>query len=344
MKPRIVVDVMGADRPPAVLVEGVLRVAAELPMTLILAGRRRDLPRDLPATVQILDCALPEGDGGASVHAPPHGETSITHGVNAVARGEADAFLSPGSTGAVVRAAVLRLGRLPGVLRPGLCASLPTLKGEVLLIDAGATADPKPAHLLQFADLGAAYARAVLGVASPSVGLLNIGTEHGKGDRLTRSAHALLAGRGGFVGSVEPHTILTERPVDVVVSGGFSGNLFLKAVEGGAEAVLATLKGSLRASARAKLGAWLARRALHAVARRLRYEQHNAAPLLGVDGLVTVAHGRSDAQAIGGALRRTYQACQSRVVETLRTCLTSPSAGPGLATPGDPRVRSAIPT
>ncbi|MFH1609283.1 MAG: phosphate acyltransferase PlsX [Candidatus Bipolaricaulota bacterium] len=341
MKPRIVVDVMGADHPPAELAAGAVRAAAGLPIRLVLAGRRTDLPPNLPKTVEVLDCTA-VGTGESPVQAARKGDTSIARGIEAVATGHADAFLSPGNTGAVVSAALLRLGRLPGVLRPGLCASLPTLAGEVLLIDAGATADPKPVHLLQFADLGTIYAREVLGIPRPTVGLLNIGTEPGKGDKLARAAHDLLSGRDGFSGNVEPHTILTERPVDVVVSGGFVGNLFLKAIEGGAEAVLAATRAALMGSPRAKLGAWLARPALRGVAQKLRYEEHNAAPLLGVNGLVVVAHGRSDARALEGALRRTYQACQAGIVEKLAARIATPP-GTGLANPGAPRVRSATP-
>ncbi len=301
---------MGADHPPGELAAGVLRAAEELPITLILAGPRAELP-PLPPEVEVVDSSA--------------GESSIALGIAALAEGKADAFLSPGSTGAVVRAAVLRLGRLPGLLRPGLCVSLPTLRGEALLIDGGATADAKPAYLRQYADLGAAYARAVLGIPSPTVGLLNIGEEPGKGDRLTREAYELLSHREGFVGNVEPHRILTDRPADVIVAGGFTGNLLLKALEGGAEAVLEATRDALRRTFRARLGALLARPALRAVARQLRYEDHNAAPLLGVRGLVAIAHGRSDARAIAGALRRTHWACQAGVVAKVASSLASPA-------------------
>lgn len=317
---------MGADRPPAELVEAAIHASARLPLTLVLAARRRDLPPHLPPTIEVLDCPPEEGEG-----------SSIVRGIAVVGRGEADAFLSPGSTGAVVRTAILRLGRLPGVLRPGLCASLPTLHGEMLLIDAGATADPKPAHIAQFAQLGLAYAHGVLGISRPTAGLLNIGTEQGKGDRLTRAAYDLLAVRDDFVGNIEPHTVLTERPADVVVCGGFTGNLFLKALEGGVAAILAAAGNALRRSPRTRLGGWLAQPALRAVGRGFRYEEHNAAPLLGVRGLVLVAHGRSDGRAIGGALRRAFLASQSGIVETLHS-LFAPA---GRANPDDRRVRSA---
>jgi len=332
---------MGADYPPAELAAGAIRAAAGLPIRLVIAGRSTDLPRGLSKMVAVLDCTA-VGTGESPVQAARRGDTSIARGIAAVATGDADAFLSPGNTGAVVSAALLRLGRLPGVLRPGLCASLPTLAGEVLVIDVGATADPKPAQLLQFADLGATYAREVLGIPRPTVGLLNIGTEPGKGDTLARATHDLLMGRDDFSGNVEPHTILTERPVDVVVSGGFVGNLFLKAVEGGAEAVLAATRIALMGSVQAKLGAWLAHPALRGVAQKLRYEEHNAAPLLGVGGLVVIAHGRSDARALEGALRRTYQAWQAGLVVKLASRVALPP-GAELANPRPPRVRSPIP-
>jgi len=309
---------MGADRPPAELAAGAVRAAADLPVQLVLAAPRSLLP-PLPREVEVLDC--PPAPPLRGVSRTGGEESSIARGLDALRRGEADAFLSPGSTGTVVAAALLRLGRLPGVLRPGLCVSLPTLKGEALLIDGGATADPKPAYLAQFADLGVAYAREVLGIPDPTFGLLNIGTERGKGDRLTREAYALLCDRSGFAGNVEPHELLADRPVDVVVAGGFAGNLVLKALEGGAEAVLAATKAALGSSVRARLGGLLARPALRAVAGMLRYEEHNAAPLLGVRGLVAVAHGRSDARAMAGALRRTYRACEARIVDRIGSAL-----------------------
>lgn len=310
---------MGGDRPPAELAVGVVRAAADLPVHLIVAAPRSLLP-PLPQEVDVLECSPAETGKGAVSRVLGEG-TSIVRGLEALRRQEADAFLSPGSTGAVVATALLRLGRLPGILRPGLCVSLPTLKGEALLIDGGATVDPKPAYLPQFAALGMAYAREVLGIANPTFGLLNNGTEQGKGDRLTREVYTLLSDRPGFVGNVEPHQILADRPADVVVTGGFSGNLVLKALEGGGEAVLLASQTALRSSARARLGGLLARPALRAVGKMLRYEEYNAAPLLGVRGLVAVAHGRSDAQAMAGAVRRLYRACEARIVERIGSAL-----------------------
>lgn len=312
--PRIVVDVMGADRPPGELAAGAAQAAAKLPLDLVVVGDARQIEPHLPdlPNVSLLHCPLFVDPEEKPVEAARRTDTSLARGLALLAQGQADAFLSPGNTGAVVATALLQLGRLPGVHRPALCASLPTLKGkEVLLVDAGASADYKPPYLLQFASMGAAYARVVLDLALPTVGLLNIGTEPHKGDTLTQQAHALLAERPDFRGNVEPHTVLTERPVDVVVTGGFSGNLFLKALEGGVEAVTEALRRELHRSLRARLGGWIARPALRAVARGLGYREHNAAPLLGVRGLVFVAHGRSDAPAVAGAVRRVFKVCQA---------------------------------
>ncbi len=319
--PRIVVDVMGADRPPGELAAGAAQAAAKLPLELILVGRAPEFASQLPhlPNVEVVDCPDFVSPLEKPVEAARRQNTSLVRGLELVASGQADAFLSPGSTGAVVAAALLTLGRLPGVHRPALCASLPALHGpEVLLLDAGASSDAKPQFLEQFAAWGALYAREILHLPAPKVGLLNIGTEPGKGDALTQEAYALLARRADFVGNVEPHAVLTERPVDVVISGGFAGNLFLKALEGGVEALAQALRGELGKSWRGRVGGWLARPALRAVARKLRYEAHNAAPLLGVRGLVFVAHGRSTAAAMAGAVTRAFHVCQTGLLEKIQ--------------------------
>lgn len=325
MATRIVVDVMGADRPPGELVAGALAAADRLPVHLIFAGRRRLIEPHLPeeAHAEVLDCEDFVPPDAPPVRAVRNRATSIVRGLELLAEGKAEAFLSPGNTGAVVAAALLVLGRLPGAKRPGLCASLPTLAGrELLLIDAGATADPRPEHLAQFAEMGVLYAREALGFAQPKVGLLSIGAEALKGDKLVRSAHGLLSGRPDFAGNVEPHQLLTERPVDVVVTGGFAGNLTIKALEGGAEATWEALKSALGGALRYKLGAFLLRPALRALAGRMSYDRYNGAPLLGVRGLVMVAHGRSSPRAMEAAVERTYWAAKAGVVDGVSAALT----------------------
>lgn len=320
-------DVMGADRPPGELVAGALAAARRLPIQLLLVGDRRLIEPHLPAAARVEVLHAPQF---VPPHAPPvqaarRKDTSLARGLEALKQGKADAFLSPGNTGAVVAAALLTLGRLPGVKRPGLCASLPTLVGkEFLLIDVGATADPKPEHLVQFAIMGRLYAQEVLGFPQPSVGLLSIGTEPEKGDKLVRATHALLQGEDWFSGNVEPHDLLTRRPVDVVVCGGVPGNLTLKALEGGAEAAWTALRSAFLGSVRGKLAGLLARSALKGLAQKLSYDSYNGAPLLGVAGLVLVAHGRSSAAAMEGAVQRAFWAAQAkithRLAEKLKTC------------------------
>lgn len=314
---RIVVDVMGVDRPPDELVTGALAAAGRLPIHLILAGRRRLIEPHLPedAHAEVLDCEEFVPQDAPPVQAIRMKGTSILRGLELVAQGKAEAFLSPGNTGAVVAASLLVLGRIPGIKRPGICASIPTLKGkELLLIDAGATADPKPEHLLQFADMGRLYAQEVLGIPEPTIGLLSIGEETIKGDKLVRAAHRLLARRPDFVGNVEPHGLLTERPVDIVVSGGFAGNLTIKALEGGAEGTWTALKDELRTSIRTYVGATLLRPTLRNLVRKMRYDRYNGAPLLGVQGLVMVAHGRSSPSAMEAAVERTFWVAKAELV------------------------------
>jgi len=317
---RIVVDVMGADRPPEELLAGALAAGKRLPVHLILAGRRRLIEPHLPedAHAEVLDCEEFVPPDAPPVQAVRKKGTSILRGLELLASGKAEAFLSPGNTGAVVAAALLVLGRIPGVKRPGLCASIPTLQGrELLLIDAGATADPKPPHLVQFADMGLLYAQEVLGIPEPKLGLLSIGTEETKGDKLVRASHRLLSGRPEFVGNVEPHELVIQRPVDIVVTGGFAGNLTIKALEGGAEAIWEAMKQTLASSFRAQLGAVLLRPWLVQLAKRMRYDRYNGAPLLGVQGLVMVAHGRSSAAAMEAAVERTFWAAQAQLVDRI---------------------------
>ncbi|MGC9529858.1 MAG: phosphate acyltransferase PlsX [Candidatus Bipolaricaulaceae bacterium] len=325
MAVRIVVDVMGADRPPEELAAGALAAAERLPIQLILVGRRRLIEPHIPpeAPAEIVDC-----EGFVAPEAPPvqairQRGTSVVRGLEMVKGGEADGFLSSGNTGAVVAASLAVLGRLAGVKRPGLCASLPTLAGkQALVIDAGATAEPKPPHLAQFAHMGRLFAQEVLGIPEPTIGLLSIGSEALKGDKLVRAAHKLLEKEPGFAGNVEPHELLIHRPVDVVVTGGFAGNLVIKALEGGAEAVWEAFKRRSSASLQGRLGAGLLRGSLREVARQLRYDRYNGAPLLGVQGLVMLAHGRSTARAMEAAVERTFWATQAGLVARIREGLS----------------------
>ncbi|WP_084963877.1 phosphate acyltransferase [Thermoactinospora rubra] len=292
---RVVLDAMGGDHGPAEIVAGAVAAVREHGVPVTLVGPeplvRRELARhgaaDDVAVVHAPD-AVPMAERGP---AAAHGSTtSLAVGCELTAGG-GGAFVSAGSTGAVVSCAVRRIGRAPGVLRPALAVALPTLPGGAsVLIDAGATADPTPEMMAQFALLGARYAQAVLAVPEPRVGLLSIGSEPGKGSRLARRAEQLLSRLPvRFAGNVEGHDVLAGA-VDVIVTDGFTGNVVLKNVEGCVRTVLTMA---------AQAGA--APRALAEVAALYRPETHGGAALVGLRGTVLVAHGSSRATTVARA-------------------------------------------
>jgi glycerol-3-phosphate acyltransferase PlsX len=231
-------------------------------------------------------------------------DSSIILGLEALRDHEVDAFVSPGNTGSIVAGSIFTLGRISGIPRPGILVALPTLSGrDILMVDIGATSDCQPTHLEHFALMGATYARDVLGIEHPTIGLLNIGGEKGKGSRLVGDAYEKLEyGRLPFAGNVEPHRLISERPVDVVVCDGFVGNICLKSIEGGVAAVTGIMRKRIHRYLLAKLGALLLSRTFGTVKKKLSYQRRGGAPLLGVNGVVVIGHGRSDAVAIESAI------------------------------------------
>ncbi|WP_306451828.1 phosphate acyltransferase, partial [Actinomadura formosensis] len=291
----VVLDAMGGDHGPAETVPGALAARREHGVPVILVGRAEDVHRELrrhggAGEVDVLHAGevVPMAERGAGAAA--RRDSSLLVGCEA-ARRQGGSFVSAGSTGAVVTCAVRAFGRREGVLRPALAVALPTAAGSTVLVDAGGTADPTAEMLAQFALLGASYARCVLGVPDPSVGLLSIGAEPGKGNRLAREAARLLPGMPvRFHGNVEGHDVLAGT-VDVVVTDGFTGNVVLKNIEG---CVRTTLDMVARAGI-APPGP------LDEVARRYTADTHGGAALLGLTGTVVVAHGSSGAAALARA-------------------------------------------
>jgi len=309
---RILLDVMGGDSPPEELIRGGVAAAHETNVDILFAGNLQTIRAVLARiheqegshfsilpTTQTITMADPPVQAVRNKR-----ESSLVKGLVALRDKQVDGFVSPGNTGAVVAGSIFTLGRLPGILRPGIAASLPTLSGqEIIVIDVGANVDCAPKHFEGFAMMGASYAAAVKGTHQPRIALLSIGEERGKGNKLNYRAYELLeASSLKFIGNVEGHHLLTERPVDVVVCDGFVGNIYLKAVEGGILAVTALLRRNINASARAKVGAVLMQPVFRVLRDRLSYQQHGGAPLLGVNGIVVIAHGRSDARAIQTAI------------------------------------------
>jgi glycerol-3-phosphate acyltransferase PlsX len=248
--------------------------------------------------------------------------------VRAVADGEADAVVSAGSTGAMLAASLLHIRRLPGVLRPGIAVVLPSRRGPSVLIDSGANADARPEHLLQFAHMGSVFAREILDVAEPEVRLLSIGEEAEKGSQLALEAHELLRESGlRFTGNTESRRLL-EGDADVVVTDGFTGNVALKALEGTIVTILESLRRELRASVRGRLGGLLIRPAARSLRARLDPEAHGGAYLLGLRGLVVIAHGSSSRVAVANAIRLAARGVEHEVVERLEERLTSIGTAP----------------
>ena len=311
---RVAVDALGGDRGPEEIVEGALGVASDDIQPVLFGPRGLDA-KGLP---------LVETEGAIGMDEPPveavraKPDSSLVRAVRAVADGEAQAVVSAGSTGAMLAASLLHVRRLPGVLRPGIAVVLPARRGPSVLIDAGANADARPEHLLQFAHMGATFAEEILGAAEPEVRLLSIGEEAEKGSQLAREAHELL--RQGFVrfaGNTESRRLL-EGDADVVVTDGFTGNVALKALEGTILTLLDSLGVELGSSVRGRLGGLLIRPAARRVQTRLDPETYGGAYLLGLRGLVVIAHGSSSRVAIGNAVRLAARGVEHRVVERLQ--------------------------
>lgn len=333
---RIAVDAMGGDHAPAVVVQGAVQAARELGLEIALVGQieavrpllaQHDVT-GLPIRLQEASQVIEMGEHpAAAVRAKK--DSSMIVGMELVKRHEADAFFSAGNSGGVLAAALFRLGRLRGISRPALSTLFPsqTPQGFCFLLDIGANADCKPEYLLQFALMGAAYVERVLGVPSPRVAIVSNGEEEGKGNELVQATVPLL--QGGpfrFVGNAEGKDI-PWGVADVIVTDGFTGNVIIKLAEGVSKLITDTLKEELTSRTVTKVGALLAKPALEGVKRRLDYREYGGAPLLGVDGVVIVGHGRSDAKAIRNGIRMAAQTVENGVLEAIKQGLAPHQTG-----------------
>jgi glycerol-3-phosphate acyltransferase PlsX len=328
---------MGGDRAPEEVVAGALRSCGEPGHDVLLVGRPDALERcmagqSIPAErVRVLPAEEVVGMGDAPASALKRRNTSLAVAVQAVHNGEAQAVVSAGNSGAFMAYATLRLDTVEGIERPAIAIVLPTPTGPHVLLDAGANAACRPEHLVQFAHMGSVYARDVLGVAAPRVGVLSIGEEATKGSGLTKAAHKLLSELGGslnFVGNVEGDTTFGDV-ADVIVCDGFTGNVFLKTAEGMAGAIMHGLREAFTSSLQAKIGALLVRGALDKFRRTFDYATYGGALLLGVNGICIVSHGRSDARAIRAAIAVAKRSVEARVIEHIAA--SCPTAEPEAA-------------
>lgn len=320
---KIVVDGMGGDHAPKIVVEGAKLALAQYPAisTIILTGDESRIKKEM-------DAAGLRGPRVEVVHAPTVVEmhesstaavrakkdSSITIAADLVKNGSADALISAGHTGAAVAATTVKWRMLPGVERPGIACPFPAEHGLTHILDAGANVEAKPRHLVQYAVMGTVYAREVCGVANPKIGLMSVGEEDEKGTEFTREVFALLKQTPGihFVGNIEGHDLF-EGGIDIVLCDGFTGNVVLKTAEATAKVMNKWLRHEMKANPLRLVGAMMAKSAFKAVKARGSYETYGGSPLLGVRGLCIIGHGSSSAVALKNAIRVGKEAIESRV-------------------------------
>jgi glycerol-3-phosphate acyltransferase PlsX len=316
---RVAVDAMGGDRGPEEIVAGALEAAGDGVVPIVVGPPGLDthgLEHEPAADVIGMDEKPAE-----AVRSKP--DSSLVASCRLVAEGRADAVVSPGNTGAMLAAGLITLRRIPGVLRPAIAIPIPARNGPSVMLDCGANADARPEHLLQFAHMGAVFAEEILGVERPAVRLLSIGEEPEKGNQLTLEAHELLAADTTirFEGNVESRHLL-EGASDVVVTDGFTGNVCLKLMEGTISTLLGALRTEIASTARGKVGGLLIRPAARGLRERLDPDTYGGAYLLGLRGLVVIAHGNSSKRAIANAIRLAARGVEHRVVDRLAEELT----------------------
>ena len=312
----IAIDAMGGDSAPAAIVEGAILTLRRFDdLQILLAGKAEKIEpllggaNDVRTRIEILPADEVIGmDESPMIAVRTKRNASMVVAANAVREGRADAMVSAGSTGAVLACGMFKIGRIQGIERPALAPVLPTLDKPFLLIDSGANVDCQPKYLTQFGLMGSVYMRSVQGVDNPRVGLVNIGTEAEKGNKLTRETYELMQKQTSynFVGNAEARDLFTGD-FDVVVADGFDGNIILKQTEGLSKAMFKMIKQGLYASLRAKIGALLVKPALYGLKDKMDYNKVGGAPLLGVNGAVVKAHGASGAQAIENAIAQARQ-------------------------------------
>ncbi len=314
---RIAVDAMGSDRDPGEIVAGAVEARAD-GIEPILFGDPSVDPHglELHETTSVIEM---DDSPAEAVRAKP--ESSLVQAVRAVAEGRADAVVSAANTGAMLAAGLFELRRIPGVLRPAIAVPIPGRRGPSVLLDCGANADARPEHLVQFAAMGSVFAEEILEIRNPEVRLLSIGEEPEKGNQLTLEAHELLAASDlNFKGNTEGRDILAGAS-DVVVTDGFTGNVTLKLLEGTILSLFEALRTEIAATATGKLGGLLIRPAARRLRQRLDPETFGGAYLLGLRGLVVIAHGNSSRTAIANAIRLAARGVEHDVVGRLATKL-----------------------
>jgi phosphate acyltransferase len=318
---QIAVDAMGGDHAPAQVLQGASQAAAEYHIDVTVVG--------LPSTVQPLLDQHPllrlvpctqviamDDHPSQAVRSKP--DSSMNVCARLCKDGKADGWVSAGNSGAIMATALFIQGRIRGVDRPALGSIVPTQTGVAYFLDVGANVDSKPEYMVQFAGMGAVYARQMLGRVNPRVGLLSNGEEEGKGDELVKETTRRLKGSmRWFVGNVEPKDIFAAK-ADVIVADGFVGNIAIKMAEATADFLFRNLRDEIPKTTRGKIGGMLIRNGVRRLRERIDWREFGGAPLLGIDGIAVVAHGRSDARAIKNAIRVAKEAVDNQLVSKIR--------------------------
>ncbi|MFW5998334.1 MAG: phosphate acyltransferase PlsX [Halanaerobiaceae bacterium] len=325
---RIAVDVMGGDKAPDEIIAGALK-AAEVykDMKLILVGKNdmiiKKLRNNYPKKKDIFKIVnAPEKismKDKPSMALKRKKNSSINIGTKMVKNKTADAFVSAGNTGAVMGAGVINIGRISGIKRPSIATIYPSLTQKTLVLDGGANVDCKPENLKQFAIMGEIYSKNVLQVRQPKIGLLNIGEEKEKGNKLTTASYTILKNErriSNFIGNVEGRDIFNDR-CNVIVCDGFTGNIVLKTTEGAVSFLMSKIKSTLKYNILTKLGALILNPFLNRLKNEIDYRKYGGAPLLGIKGVVIISHGSSDAEAIFNAIKVARETVEKKVVDSI---------------------------
>jgi glycerol-3-phosphate acyltransferase PlsX len=326
----VALDAFGGDFAPQATVDGAVR-SAEAGMEVALVGDQTRLTvelerhKDVPSGLRIVHAPDAIGMGDTpSLDMRRRTGSSMFVGLDLIKRGEAEAFVSMGNTGAVLALSLIVLGKLPGVERPALAALIPSPTGEpTLVVDIGANAESRATHLVQWAALGTEYMRVVMGIEHPTVGLLNIGAEPSKGSPREIEVHEqLTASSLDFVGNVEGSDVLATDTT-VIVTDGYTGNVALKLIEGSVSTILGGVRDATRDSLRARAGGLLMMPSLRALREAFDYRQYGGVPLIGVNGLVLVGHGRSDSIAVENAIRTAAEGAEHGAIEAMAAVVAS---------------------
>jgi phosphate acyltransferase len=333
---KIAVDAMGGDHGPAVVVEGAVAAVRELGASVVLVGDSAAIEHELDrihgqsSSIEVRHASQVVGMAESPSHAVRRKrDSSLRVCAELVRDGKAAAFVSAGNTGAAMAISMFVVGVLRGIDRPAIAAVLPNLKRFTVLLDGGANVEPKPWHLFQFAVMGHVYARDILGLENPRVGLLSVGEEEGKGNELTRVAYEQLKESSlNFVGNVEGRDIYNGA-CDVVVTDGFTGNVAIKISESLVEMLQAMIREELTRDLRSKVGAALALPAFKRLRRRVDYTEMGGAPLLGIDGAAIICHGASPPKAIMNGVRVAAEWAKAGLNEHIRAALEAEIAHGG---------------